>query len=182
MVTHAFNTMPGLHHREPGLLGAAIIHPQLMCGLIADGEHVSPLMLDLVLRASRYDQGIFLVSDALAPLGLPDGTYPWDTRQMTVNQGTARLVDGTLAGTTLPLLASVQNLVRWGICDAETAIALATIAPRRAISLPAGPADKIPLDANIRDCLYIGQPAQLLRWHLDSSTAELSWQRLLFQD
>ncbi|XHX79615.1 MAG: N-acetylglucosamine-6-phosphate deacetylase [Stenomitos frigidus ULC029] len=162
MVTHAFNAMPGLHHREPGLLGAAIVHPNVSCGLIADGQHVSPIMMDLLLRASQYDRGIFLVSDALSPLGLPDGTYPWDTRQITVKNGTARLPDGTLSGTTLSLLVGAQKLVKWGICDVETAIALATIAPRRAIGLPTNP---------------IGQPASLLRWHqLDSGA--LTWQRL----
>jgi N-acetylglucosamine-6-phosphate deacetylase len=160
MVTHAFNAMPGLHHREPGLLGAAIVNPQVYCGLIADGQHVSPIMIDLLLRASRDDKGIFLVSDALSPLGLPDGIYPWDTRQIEVKQGTARLPDGTLSGTTLPLLVGVQNLVTWGSCDVETAIALATLSPRTAIGLPTG---------------YIGQPAHFLRWSLSS---DLNWQRL----
>lgn len=136
MVTHAFNAMPALHHREPGLLGAALIQPGVWCGLIADGQHVSPIMLQLLLRASNYEQGIFLVSDALAPLGLSDGIYPWDKRQIEVKHGTARLPDGTLSGTTLPLLAGVQNLVNWGICELENAIALATIAPRQAIGLP----------------------------------------------
>lgn len=166
MVTHTFNAMPGLHHRDPGLLAAALIDPTVWCGLIADGKHVCPLMLELLLRTMRQDQGFFLVSDALAPLGLPEGTYPWDTRQIEVNQGTAWLADGTLAGTTLPLLAGVQNLVRWGICSVETAIALATEAPRKAIGLRGmGP----------------GQPAnQLLRWHQDVVTGELSWQRLGF--
>jgi N-acetylglucosamine-6-phosphate deacetylase len=162
MVTHAFNAMPGLHHREPGLLGAAIVHPHVYCGLIADGQHVSPIMMNLLLRASQYDRGVFLVSDALSPLGLPDGIYPWDTRQIEVKNGTARLPDGTLSGTTLSLLVGAQNLVKEGICDVETAIALATIAPRRAISLPTNP---------------IGQPANLLRWH-QSDCGELSWQRL----
>ncbi|HEY9832868.1 MAG TPA: N-acetylglucosamine-6-phosphate deacetylase, partial [Stenomitos sp.] len=53
MVTHAFNAMPGLHHREPGLLGAALVHPGVYCGLIADGQHVSPIMIDLLLRIGR---------------------------------------------------------------------------------------------------------------------------------
>lgn len=165
MVTHAFNAMPSLHHREPGLLGAAIIHPNVMCGLIADGEHVSPTMLQILLRASYspFSQGLFLVSDALAPLGLPDGVYPWDSRQIEVKNGTARLPDGTLSGTTLPLLVGVQNLVKWGICDVENAIALATNAPREAIALPG-------ITAN--------QPANLLRWHWDEATKELTWQRL----
>lgn len=165
MVTHAFNAMPGLHHREPGLLGSALIHPDVKCGLIADGQHVCRTMLELLLRAGCYERGIFLVSDALAPLGLPDGFYPWDTRQIEVKNGTARLPDGTLSGTTLPLLLGVQNLVRWRICDVETAIALATIAPRQAIDLPAE---------------LLGAPStQLLRWHLDESTKELTWQRLI---
>ncbi|MBW4471093.1 MAG: N-acetylglucosamine-6-phosphate deacetylase [Stenomitos rutilans HA7619-LM2] len=162
MVTHAFNAMPGLHHREPGLLGAAIVHPNVSCGLIADGRHVSPTMMDILLRSSEYDRGVFLVSDALSPLGLPDGIYPWDTRQIEVKHGTAHLPDGTLSGTTLSLLVGAQNLVKWGICNAEQAIALATIAPRRVIGLPTD---------------YIGQPANLLRWH-QSDDGELIWQRL----
>ncbi|MCY7276104.1 MAG: N-acetylglucosamine-6-phosphate deacetylase, partial [Phormidesmis sp. CAN_BIN44] len=163
MVTHAFNAMPSLHHREPGLLGAAIVHPGVYCGLIADGQHVSPIMLDLMLKASQYDRGIFLVSDALSPLGLPDGRYPWDTRQIEVQHGTARLLDGTLAGTTLPLLVGVQNLVKWGICDVGHAIALATTAPRRAIA---------------QSDSYLNQPAHLLRWSSHSATGALSWERL----
>jgi N-acetylglucosamine-6-phosphate deacetylase len=160
MVTHAFNAMPPLHHREPGLLGAAMNDPHVMSSFIADGQHVVPIMLEILLRASK---GLFLVSDALAPLGLPDGVYPWDDRKITVKNGTAKLADGTLSGTTLPLLIGVQNLVKWGICDIETAIYLATDAPRKAINL---------------STLTAGQPATLLRWHWDENTTELSWKRL----
>ncbi|KOP25355.1 N-acetylglucosamine-6-phosphate deacetylase [Hapalosiphon sp. MRB220] len=164
MVTHAFNAMPPLHHREPGLLGAAITHSEVMCGFIADGQHVAPIMLDILLRASHNDKGLFLVSDALSPLGLPDGIYPWDTRQIEVKDGTARLPDGTLSGTTLPLLAGVQNLVKWGICDLEVAIALATDAPRKAIGLSAS---------------IVGACAtQLLHWQFDQATNKLTWKRL----
>jgi len=171
MVTHAFNAMPSLHHREPGLLGAAIVYPGVKCGLIADGKHVSPTMIDFLLRAGSYETGIFLVSDALAPLGLPDGVYPWDSRQIEVRKGTAwvrldyhtPLESATLAGTTLPLLAGVQNLVKWGICEPESAIALATESPRKAIGLSG----------------IIGKPAtQLLRWNLNAATKELTWHRL----
>lgn len=171
MVTHAFNAMPGLHHREPGLLGAALTTPGVTCGVIADGQHICPTMLNLLLRMTatpRTADGdcdpLFLVSDALAPLGLPDGTYPWDDRQMTVTQGTARLADGTLAGTTLPLLVGVQNLVQWGLCPPERAIALATLTPRQAIGLPTG---------------FLEQPVTLLRWHFDPQTGQLDWQRLV---
>lgn len=164
MVTHAFNAMPGLHHREPGLLGAALVHPGVYCGFIADGQHVCPTMIQLLLRAGCYEKGIFLVSDALAPIGLSDGMYPWDTRQIEVKNGTARLPDGTLAGTTRPLLVGVQNLVQWGICGVEQAIALATEAPRNVIALPG---------------IAKSQPANLLRWHLDEGTSQLNWQRII---
>ncbi len=165
MVTHSFNAMPGLHHRQPGLLGAAITNPKVYCGLIADGNHVCPEMIQILLKASSYDEGIFLVSDALAPLGLADGVYPWDSRTIEVTKGTARLADNTLAGTTLPLLVGVKNLVEWGICDVENAIAMATKSPRKAISLSSN---------------LIGQPANLLRWHWDKTNNNLTYKRLSY--
>jgi N-acetylglucosamine-6-phosphate deacetylase len=163
MVTHAFNAMPGLHHREPGLLGAALTQSHVQCGFIADGRHVHPGMLTVLLRAGRYREGLFLVSDALSPLGLPDGKYPWDDREIEVIDGTARLPDGTLSGTTRSLLVGVQNLVKWGICDVDRAIDLATIAPRQAIGLSTD---------------YVGQSANLLRWHCDRDN-RLTWRRLI---
>jgi N-acetylglucosamine-6-phosphate deacetylase len=163
MVTHAFNAMPALHHRAPGLLGAAALTPGVYCGFIADGQHVVPLMLQWLLRASNAGE-LFLVSDALAPLGLPDGLYPWDSRKIEVTQGTARLADGTLSGTTLPLLEGVKNLVRWGVCDVEMAIALATETPRKALGLPG---------------IGVGRSVQhLLQWHLEPESNTLTWKRL----
>lgn len=167
MVTHAFNAMPSLHHRQPGLLGAAIINPDVYCGVIADGNHVCPTMLKILLKAGNYEHGIFLVSDALAPIGLAEGIYPWDSREITVTNGTAKLADGTLSGTTLPLLTGVKNLVEWGICDLATAIALATESPRKAIALPG---------------LTVGQPAQFIHWHWSEARHNLTWQRLDLQN
>jgi N-acetylglucosamine-6-phosphate deacetylase len=152
-----------LHHREPGLLGAALTQLHVRCGFIADGQHVHPAMLKLLLRAGRYSEGLFLVSDALSPLGLPDGKYPWDDREIEVIDGTARLSDGTLSGTTRSLLVGVQNLVKWGICDVGEAISLSTIAPRQAIDLSTN---------------YIGRSANLLRWSCNLDR-ELTWQRLV---
>jgi N-acetylglucosamine-6-phosphate deacetylase len=174
LVTHAFNAMPSLHHREPGLLGAALVEPGIRCGVIADGQHISPIMLQLLFRASAdpsNSHGLFLVSDALAPLGLADGHYPWDSREITVTNGTARLDDGTLSGTTLSLLEGVRNLVQWGICSIDDAIGLATIAPRIAISSI--------IDRGNRDHrYYIGRRIhELLRWRLDGQ--HLTWQRLI---
>ena len=163
MVTHAFNAMTGLHHRQPGLLASAIINPHVFCGLIADGNHVCPTMIEVLLRATEESKGVFLVSDALAPIGLAEGVYPWDSREIEVKDGTAKLTDGTLAGTTLPLLAGVQNLVKWGICHVGEAIAMATNSPRYALGLTG---------------MGVGQSAQLLRWHWDETSRHLGWQRL----
>ena len=162
MVTHAFNAMPSLHHREPGLLGAALTDSRVACGFIADGQHICPTMLDLLLRTQSDDlNGLFLVSDALSPLGLPDGTYPWDTREIEVVNGTARLADGTLSGTTLPLIKGAQNLVDWELCGLEEAIELVTRSPRKAVGLSA---------------LAVGSRANLLRWRKEGT--RLSWSRL----
>ena len=163
MVTHAFNAMPSLHHREPGLLGEAIINKNVYCGLIADGEHVCPTTIELLLKAGDHEKGFFLVSDALSPIGLSEGIYPWDDRQIEVKNGTARLLNGTLAGTTLSLLVGVENLVKWDICDLGAAIPLATESPRKAINLPG---------------ISEGQNGQLLRWHWDQDKKQLTWSRL----
>ncbi|MBL1209601.1 N-acetylglucosamine-6-phosphate deacetylase [Geminocystis sp. GBBB08] len=161
MVTHAFNAMPNLHHRQPGLLGEAIINPGVYCGLIADGNHVCQTMLKVILQASNYQEGIFLVSDALSPIGLPDGFYPWDDRIIDVKNGIAKLADGTLSGTTLSLLIGAQNLVTWGICSVEQAIALVTDAPRKALKLPT---------------LQVNSPANLIRWQCHNQ--QLTWERI----
>ncbi len=166
MVTHAFNAMPPLHHRQPGLLGAAIVNPTVKCGFIADGQHICKIMLQLLINASGGSQGLFLVSDALAPLGLPDGRYPWDSREITVTHGTARLDDGTLSGTTLSLLQGVQNLVAWGLCPIQEAIALATIAPRQVMN---------------QSTDLLGQPLQhLVRWQVRDNKIQ-QWRRLSSQ-
>jgi N-acetylglucosamine-6-phosphate deacetylase len=150
-------------------LGAALTQSHVQCGFIADGQHVHPAMLKVLLRAGEYSKGLFLVSDALSPLGLPDGKYPWDTREIEVINGTARLPDGTLSGTTRSLLVGVQNLVAWGICDVGNAISLATIAPRQALINPVGRSN------NLTDS-YVGQVANLLRWK--SNETQLNWERI----
>jgi N-acetylglucosamine-6-phosphate deacetylase len=161
MITHAGNAMPVMHHREPGLLGSAMLHQDIFCGLIADGVHVHPQMADLFIRLkSAHANRIVLVSDALAPLGLPDGSYPWDNRQINLNDGVARLADGTLAGTALPLFAGVKNIVGWQLCSPQKAIAMATETPRQVLGLPM---------PKFHSCAWYWQ-------HRQQQT--LSWQRL----
>ena len=116
-----------------------------------------------LLRASNYEQKVFLVSDALAPIGLPEGVYPWDKREIIIKNGTARLKDGTLAGTTRGLLTGVENLVKWGICGVGEAIALATETPRKALGLKR---------------LERGEEANLLIWKWNHKTKNLTWKRI----
>ena len=151
MLTHAFNAMPGLHHRAPGPLGEACRRGDIALGLIADGVHVHPTMAVLLQRLAPKQT--VLVSDALAPYGLADGEHRWDERVLLVNNGTCRLEDGTLAGVTLPQLEGVKRLALWSGAS-SAAIWSATVAPRRVM----GTADTVP------DAL-IGQPlTRLLRW------------------
>ncbi|VEP18816.1 N-acetylglucosamine-6-phosphate deacetylase [Hyella patelloides LEGE 07179] len=201
MITHSFNAMPSLHHRQPGLLGAAIVNNSVYCGLIADGKHVSPTMIKVLLNSSSNPNKIFLVSDALAPIGLSDGVYPWDSRTITVKDGTASLPDGTLSGTTLPLLTAVQNLVRWDICSPQKAIALATESPRKAINLPGIATghrlsrsrltglrlltngaykllNRIQETAPPKPAVTVGQSANLLRWNYQPDIKGLTWERI----
>ena len=160
MLTHAFNAMPGLHHRAPGPLGEACRCGGIALGLIADGVHVDPTMAVLLQRLAP-DQTV-LVSDALAPYGLEDGEHRWDERVLLVQNGTCRLEDGTLAGVTLPQLDGVKRLARWS-GDPGAAIWGATVAPRRVI----GKAQTI-------DEALIGQPlTDQLRWTMAGE--ELHW-------
>jgi N-acetylglucosamine-6-phosphate deacetylase len=102
-MTHTFNAMRGLHHREPGAVGAALVSPELYCEVIADGVHVHPGALDVLWRGKGTSR-VVLITDAVRAAGMPDGDYPIDAnRTVTVKQGSARLPDGTLAGSVLTM-------------------------------------------------------------------------------
>ena len=164
MLTHAFNAMPGLHHRAPGPLAEACRQGNIALGLIADGVHVHPTMAVLLQRLAGNQ--LVLVSDALAPYGLADGKHRWDDRVLLVEDGTCRLEDGTLAGVTLPLLEGVCRLAAWG-GHPEASIWSATVAPRQLLEpeISRDPADWL-----------IGQPlSDLLRWHWDAAGSQLTW-------
>ena len=161
MLTHSFNAMPGLHHRNPGPIGAACQRGDIALGLIADGVHVDSTMAVLLQRLAG-DQ-LVLVSDALAPYGLEEGEHHWDERVLLVRDGTCRLEDGTLAGVTLPLLEGVKRLASWS-GDPVSAIHAATVAPRRALD----PKQAVHLKGR---ALH-----ELLRWHWNAKTQKLNWQ------
>jgi N-acetylglucosamine-6-phosphate deacetylase len=108
--THTFNAMTGLHHREPGTVGAALTMPELRCELIADNIHVHPAVMKLVWLAKGAD-GVILITDAIRGAGMPDGDYPIDDRMIFIRRGVARLPDGTLAGSTLAFDSAVANFM-----------------------------------------------------------------------
>lgn len=109
--THTFNAMTGLHHREPGTVGAALTLPELMCELIADNIHVHPAVMQ-ILYACKGRDGLILVTDAIRGAGMPDGDYPIDDRVIHIKDGVARLSDGTLAGSTLTMERALSNLMQ----------------------------------------------------------------------
>lgn len=126
MVTHLFNAMSGVHHREEGLALIALTDERVRVGLIADMTHVSHAAVRLAFLAKPH--GICLVSDSVAWNGA------WATaRDVTVVDGAPRLPDGTLAGSSTSLLGCVRNVVtRCGI-DLSTALRAATSTPARLI-------------------------------------------------
>jgi len=108
--THTYNAMTGLHHREPGTLGAALVLSELRCELIADNIHVHPAAMKLVWLAKGKD-GVILITDAIRGAGMPDGDYPIDDRIITIKDGAVRLPDGTLAGSALTFDHALRNFM-----------------------------------------------------------------------
>ena len=108
-VTHTFNAMQPLGHREPGTVGAALTLPQLFCELIADNVHVHPAA-QKILVDSKTPAGVILITDSIRPAGLPAGDYMLDDRPVNNRTGAVRLADGTLAGSILTMERALQNI------------------------------------------------------------------------
>lgn len=124
-VTHLFNAMSGLGHREPGLVGAALARGDVWGGIIADGHHVDPRALAVALNAKRGPGRLFLVSDAMALVGSDADTFPLHGRTVRRDRSGVNprltLEDGTLAGSDIDLASSVRYMVDhmgWPIEDA----------------------------------------------------------------
>jgi N-acetylglucosamine-6-phosphate deacetylase len=134
LVTHLFNAMRPLHHREPGLVGQALADPRLACGLIADLHHVAAPVCGLAFAAAAGR--VVLVTDAVAAAGMPPGTYHLGGQQVSVDPlGLPRRADGTLAGSGLRLDAAVANVVAAGV-DLRSAVDAATRLPADLLGRP----------------------------------------------
>jgi len=131
--THLFNAMTGLHHRDPGVVGAALTSVDATAELIADGVHVHPAVLRIAVNAMPHR--IALITDAMRACGLADGTYKLYDYEVTVGDGAARLADGTLAGSVLTMAGAVKNMVELAGLPVETVIPLATEVPARILEV-----------------------------------------------
>ncbi len=108
-LTHFGNAMRGLHHREIGVVGAGMLNRDLFCEIIADGIHVAPDMLKLVLRVIGAER-LILITDSMRAKGLPDGTYTLGDQQVTVSGQKALLTNGALAGSVLAMNEGLHQL------------------------------------------------------------------------
>ncbi|WP_424447669.1 N-acetylglucosamine-6-phosphate deacetylase [Microbacterium arborescens] len=130
ILTHAFNAMPGLHHRAPGPIGAAAADPRVILEVIADGVHLAPEVVRIAFAAAPGR--IALVTDAMAAAGSADGDYVLGALAVRVEGAVARLADGTIAGSTLTQDAALRTAVAAGVPLTEAVVAL-TSTPARAI-------------------------------------------------
>jgi N-acetylglucosamine-6-phosphate deacetylase len=122
--THLFNAMTGLHHREPGMAGAALAHAP-RAEIIPDLLHVHPGAIRVALRCIP---GLYCVTDSTAAAGMPDGDYRLGRHTVTKCLGGVRLADGTLAGSTLTMDQALRNLVGLGLSLAEASRRTSTLA------------------------------------------------------
>jgi N-acetylglucosamine-6-phosphate deacetylase len=155
--THLFNAMPSLHHRKPGLIGALLTQSGVRCGLIVDGIHVHPAMVKLAYQ-NLGAKGITLVTDAMAAMGMPPGTYKIGDQTVMVDKISARLENGTLAGSILRMDQAVSNIVQFSSCSLAEAVRMASTTPAEVLGiqdrfghvLSGYPANLVLLDGNVQ--------------------------------
>ena len=148
-LTHTFNAMPPLHHRDGGAVAAGLLSDSAFCEMICDGFHIAPHMVKLAYRLAG--DRLALISDSMEATGCADGEYSIAGNPVTVKDGKARTHDGAIAGSTLSMWEAVLNLRDFADISIEDAIYAATMAPAREIGL----ADEI-------GSISIGKRADLL--------------------
>lgn len=131
-LVHCYNGMTGLHHREPGMVGAGLTEPHAWLELIADGHHVHPAAMQLCCCAKER---LVLITDAMQAAGMPDGRYSLCGEDVEMHDGIVRTASGGLAGSTLSLDAAVRNMVELTGISAEEAIQMASLHPARLLGI-----------------------------------------------
>jgi N-acetylglucosamine-6-phosphate deacetylase len=153
--SHIFNQMKGIHHREPGTVGAILTEKNLFAEIIADCIHVHPAIVNLLVKAKGVDK-IILITDAMRAAGLQDGTYDLGGLKVIVKNSEARLESGNLAGGTLTMNRAVKNMVEKMSISIEKSIRMASLNPAQLLGLdkyrgsltPGKRADIVVLDDN----------------------------------
>lgn len=133
-VTHLFNQMKKLHHREPGVVGAALLRDELKAEIIIDGIHVSPEIIKLAYK-QKTQTGLLLITDSMRAKCLKNGTYDLGGQEVTVEDGKAVLADGALAGSTLKMGQALKNLLSYTKCSLEEAVEMASLNPAKQLNL-----------------------------------------------
>jgi len=154
--THTFNAMRGFQHREPGVAGVVLTTDAIRGELIADGVHVDPLAMRLLIRA-KGAQRVALITDAVAPAGLAAGAYEFEGRPITVRDGRATLADGTIAGSVATFDGNLRRIVHeCGVPLRQAALMSATVpaqvagvADRKGSLVGGRDADLVVLDADL---------------------------------
>lgn len=132
---HTFNGMSGFHHRQPGMMGAALALNDIYTEVIADGHHVHPAAIEILYKC-QGPQRMLLVSDCMRAGGLPDGISRLGEFEVIVEDGTARLTsNGSLAGSILKLIDAVRNIVEWKIATLPEALRMASLTPAEALGI-----------------------------------------------
>ena len=134
VATHLYNGMRGFSHREPGIVGASLTDDRVYCEIIYDRIHLHDAAVNLALKAKGSDK-IVLVSDAMRAAGLSDGEFELGGQKVMVEDGEVSLKDGSLAGSTLNLHKSVQNMVNYLNVPLYEAVKMASLSPAKALGI-----------------------------------------------
>lgn len=133
-VTHLFNAMPGFHHRNPGIIGAAFDNHSCFVELICDGIHLHPAAVRATFALFGSDR-ICMISDSMMATGMPDGTYALGGQSVTVKGNTATLADGTIAGSVSNLYDCLKTAVLDMNLPLEDAVRSCTMTPAKSLGL-----------------------------------------------
>jgi N-acetylglucosamine-6-phosphate deacetylase len=132
-VTHLFNQMTGLHHREPGIVGAAFNRKELMVELIADGIHVDPAAVEIAFNQITEER-LILITDSMRAKCLKNGKYELGGQTVHVKDGKAMLDENTLAGSVLKMKDAFKNIQLFSGCDIRKAIKMTSENPARELN------------------------------------------------
>lgn len=133
-VTHICNAMSGIHHRDVGVVGSALLMEELRSELIADGIHVSPEMVELIYKNVGSER-LILITDGMRAKCLPQGTYDLGGQDVTVTSDRATLSDGTLAGSILKMNQGVKNMFTFTDASVHDVIRMASENPAKQLGV-----------------------------------------------